>query len=284
MKALANLLNLIATPSTPAASAAGSISLFARKRAGRVLLNYIGPAGIDSAFQPALFGNQVYMWSPSNSTTVSIAFGTTWTARNTTGAQSTPTKATANFLTQMARALFSSTAAANTCAGIQSTQTVAVRGNAANIGGFYFFARFGVETLSGTGQQIIVGLTAGLNGVLAGEPSALLNSIALTKDSGETTWQLLTRDGSGTVTKYNTGETVTAGRVYDLHIFCKPNDTKVTIRLVRLNDNTVIMDDVELSTTLPVATTFMYAHAHLRNTGTAINALALNRIYVETDV
>lgn len=41
----------------------------------------------------------------------------------------------------------------------------------------------------------------------------------MTKDSGETVWQILTRDGSGTVTKYSTGETVTAGRVYDLHIF-----------------------------------------------------------------
>jgi len=181
----------------------------------------------------------------------------------------------------MARATFSSTAGANTASGIQSTMTVATRGNAAGIGGFFFFSRFGVETLSGTGQQLFVGLSS-LNGVLAGEPSVNNNTIGIGKDSGDTTWQLMFR-GTAT-TKVNTTISVTAGVVFDLYMFCKPNDTKVTIRLIRQNDGVVIIDNTEYSTNLPANTTFMYAHAHLRNTGTAINALALNRIYVETDI
>lgn len=266
----------------PAAPLAGFLKLFAKSRAGRILLNIVGPSGLDTPLQPALFGNTVYMWLASASTTVAIAFGTTWTARNATGAQAHPTKATTNLLTSMNRATFSSTAVVNTSAGIVSTTSVGVRGNAAKIGGFYAMFRFGVETLSGAGQQIIVGLTAS-NAALAAEPSTLANMIALTKDSTETAWQLCFRDAS-TLTKIPVGENIVAGNVYDLTFFCKPNDTKVTVRLICLNDDRVILDNVEYSTNLPVNTTFLSANVQLRNTGTAINALALNRIYVETDI
>lgn len=272
-------LPTVATPSPPAAD---NITMFARNRAGKMMLNAVGPAGIDSALQNALFGNNIYMWLPSNSTTVSIGFGTLWTARNTTGAQATPAKAATNMLTNMSRATFSSTAAVNTGAGIQSATTTVCRGNSNLFGGFFFFARFGVETLSGTGQQMHIGLNT-LSGVLAGEPSLLNNSIGIGKDSTDTNWQIISRNSSA-VTKLDTGVPVVAGIVYDFMMFCKPNDNKVTVRLVRLSDNVVLMDNVEITATLPVNTTYMYASAHLRNTGTAINALALNRIYVETDI
>lgn len=247
-------------------------------------LNTVGPSGIDTALQPALFGNTVYLWVPSATTTASIAFGTTWTARNASGAQSHPTKATTNILTQMNRALFSCTATTATSSGIQSANTVAVRGNAAGIGGFFYFSRFGVETLSGTGQQIVNGLSS-TAAALTGEPSSTFaNILGLVKDSGDTNWFFVSRNNTGTATKVDTGLTVTAGVVLDLMMFCKPNDSKVTVRLVRRNDGVVIMDDVEITATLPVNTTFLYAHHQLRNTGTAINAFALNRIYVECDI
>ena len=274
----------LANRSTPSSPAAGSLTLFAKQRAGRMTLNTVGPSGIDTALQPALFGNTVYLWVPGATTTVSIAFGTTWTARNASGAQSHPTKATTNILTQMNRALFSCTATTATSSGIQSANTVAVRGNAAGIGGFFYFSRFGVETLSGTGQQIVNGLSS-TAAALTGEPSSTFaNILGLVKDSGDTNWFFVSRNNTGTATKVDTGLTVTAGVVLDLMMFCKPNDSKVTVRLVRKNDGVVIMDDVEITATLPVNTTFLYAHHQLRNTGTAINAFALNRIYVECDI
>ena len=271
----------LADRATPSAPVSG-LTLFSKKRAGRSSLNQIGSSGIDTPLQPALFGNSIYMWLPSTSTTVSIAFATTWTARNASGAQSHPVKATTNFLTQMNRALFSCTATTATSSGIQSAATVAVRGNATGIGGFFFFSRFGVETLSGSGQQVLVGLSA-LNATLGGEPSVQNNTIGLIKDSTDTNWFLLSRNGSA-MTKTPTGLAVTAGEVLSLYMFCKSNDTKVTVRLVRENDGAVLLDDIEIVDTLPVNTTFMYAHAQLRNVGTAINALALNRIYVECDI
>lgn len=278
---IAKLLELPSQASIPAAPDADKLTMFSKNRAGRMTLNAIGPSGVDIAFQPALFGNTIVMWVPGTGTTTAIGFGTTWTARNTTGAQAHPAKATTNFLTQMLRATFSSTTAVNTGAGIQSANTVAVRGNAAGIGGFFFFARFGVETLAATGQQLLVGLTA-LNAVLGGEPSAQNNTVGIGKDAADTNWQLIFRGTAAT--KVDTGLAVTAGVVLDLYMFCKPNDTKITVRVVRANDGSVIIDNVEYSTNLPANTTFLYVEAHLRNTGTAINALALNKIYVETDV
>lgn len=274
-------VELTSKASNPAAPTTDKMVIFGKNHAGRMTLNGIGPSGIDIAFQPALFGASVIMWMPGTGTTTAIGFGTTWTARNTTGAQAHPVKATTNLLTQMNRATFSSTSAVNTGAGIQSSATVAVRGNAAGIGGFFFFARFGIETLSGTGQQVLVGLSA-LNAVLSGEPSVQNNTVGIGKDAADTTWQLIFRET--VTTKVDTGLTIAAGDVLDLYMFCKPNDTKITIRVVRVNDGSVVINNVEYSTNLPGNTTFLYAEARLRNTGTVINALALNRIYVETDV
>ena len=268
--------------SEPTAPSTGNLSLYTRQRSGRMLLHHKGPAGVETAIQPALFGNTVYMWLPNTGTTVSLAFGTAWTARNTTGAASTPTKTATSLMTSMNRANFSTTAAANTASGTQSTQSVAVRGAADGVGGFFFFSRFGVETWAGTGQQILVGLSA-LNAILGGDPSAQNNTIAVGCDSADTNWQLIFK-GTGAATKINTGKPIVAGEVLDFLIFCKPNDNKVTIRLVNQSTGEIIIDDQDYSTGLPSSTVFMHAHAIIRNTGAAINRLALNRIYVETDI
>ena len=111
----------------------------------------------------------------------------------------------------------------------------------------------------------------------------MFNSLAIVKDSTDTNWFFQSANAT-TTTRVNTGVAIAAGQVYDLYMFCKPNDSKVTVRFVNVNTGTVIMNDVEITSTLPVNTTYMYAYAGLRNTGTAINALALSRIYVETDV
>lgn len=268
---------------TPAAPAAGDLRWYARNRAGRVLPHIIGPAGVDVALQPALFGNTTFMWLPSVTTAVAISWGSSWTARNagTGAAQATPVKASTNALTSMSRATFGTGTTATGSSGTQSANTVAWRGNAANLGGFFCFFRFGVETHEAA-MQYLVGLSA-LNGALTGEPSVQNNTIALCKDSTDTNWQFVTR---GTVTtKTDTGLAVAAGAVLDLMIFCKPNDTKVTVRLVNAVDGTVYMDNVEITANLPANTTFMYAHVQARSTvGLTAKLLALNRIYVETDL
>jgi hypothetical protein len=281
-----NALVLPQTPLniTPPAPAAGELLVFARSRAGRLLPHAMGPAGLDTALQPAMFGNSVYMWLPGTGTTAAINWGTSWTARNagTGAAQAHPTKTSTNALTSLNRATFGTGTTATGSSGIQSGASVAWRGNAAGLGGFFFFARLALET-SAADLQILCGLSA-LNAALAGEPSVQNNTIALTKDSTDANWHITTRSGSAT-TKTDTGRAVTQGEILDLTMFAPPNSSSVTVRLVNPITGDIYMDNVAISTNLPVATVFMFAHAQLRSlTGTTAKLLALNRIYVETDL
>ena len=267
---------------TPSAPSAGSMRTYARSRAGRMLPHIVGPAGIDVALQPALFGNTSYMWLAGTGTTVAINWGTSWTARNagTGAAQAHPTKASTNAMTSLNRATFGTGTTATGSSGIQSSALVAWRGNAAGLGGFFFFARFGVETHEAA-MRYMIGLSA-LNAALAGEPSVQNNTIALVKDSTDSNWFLATRDGT-TTTKTATGLAVTAGPVLDLTMFAAPNGSNVTVRLVNAVDGTVYMDNVVITANLPANTTFLFAHAQAMSTvGTTAKLLALNRIYVET--
>lgn len=268
----------------PAIPQAGRLKHFAFSRAGRVLPHFVGPAGIDTPVQPALFGNSVFLWLPGTGATTSINFGCSWTARNvgTSAAQSHPTLVSTNALASLNRAIFSTGTTSTGSSGIQSTSPICWRGNASGLGGFFFFSRFAVETLA-TGMQFMVGLSA-LNAALAGEPSAQANSVALVKDLADSAWFLATRDATA-VTKTPTGVTVTAGQILDLTLFAPPNGTSIFARLTDPVTNTIYVDNLEITANLPVVTTFLYAHAQCRSTsGTTSKSLALNRIYVETDL
>jgi len=248
------------------------------------LPHFVGPSGLDSALQPALFGNSVYMWLPGTGTTLAINFGTSFTARNngTSAAQAHPTKTSTNALTSMNRATFGTGTTATGTSGVQSTATVAWRGNATNLGGFFFFSRFGVETHEAS-MRYMIGLTAN-NAAMAADPSTLANSILLVKDAADANWFVSTRNAT-TGTKTPTGLAVAANDVLDFLIFCRPNDTKVTVRLVNAVTGVVYLDDVEITSTLPVNTTFMYMWAGCMSTvGTTAKLLALNRLYLETDL
>ena len=269
-------------PNTPAS---GDLRWFARNRALRILPHIIGPSGVDVALQPALFGNTIYLWTPSTGTTVSANFGTSWTARNsgTASAQAHPTRASTNAMTSLSRATFGTGTTATGASGIQSAIPVAWRGNAANLGGWYATWRFGVETTSAD-LRVMISLSA-LNAALNGEPSVQANSIGLCKDSTDTSWQLFTRNAT-TTTKVPTGLAITAGQILDFTMFAAPNAAGVGVRLVDAVNGTVYVDNTNIQgATLPVNTTFLYANALIQSvTGTTAKLLALNRIYVETDL
>jgi len=269
---------------TPATPASGWLRIFAKTRAARATLNTIGPAGVDVAYQPALFGNTIMLWLPS-ATTAQTAFGVTYTARNngTSAAQATPTRASTNAMTSLSRAQFGTGTTATGASGTQTALPVAWRGNAAGLGGFFFFARFGVETLAAD-MRMMVGLSAN-NATMAADGSTWANTCAIVKDSADSTWQFAMRSAS-TLTKTATGCTVTAGQILDLYIFAPPNNAgTITVRLVDAVTGTIYMDDVGLSANLPVNTTFLYMQAHCQSvSGTTAKIMSLNKMYLEQDL
>jgi hypothetical protein len=269
--------------SNPAAPSAG-LRMFARAQAGRMLPAFVGPSGLDSNVQPALFRNSTFMWLPGTGTTLSINWGCNFTARNngTSAAQAHPTRASTNAMTSLNRATFGTGTTATGASGVQSGPTVAWRGNAAGLGGFFFFARFGIETLAAD-QRAFVGLSAN-NATMAADASTWNNTIGICKDSADSIWQIVQRNGS-TATKTSTTCTVTAGQVLDFMMFAPPNGSTVRARLVDAVSGTVYVDDATFNTTLPVNTTFLFMQAHTQSvSGTTAKLLALNRMYLESDL
>ena len=270
-----------AQPATPAAS---GLDVFAKNRGGRLFPAWIGPSGLDTTVQPALFGNSQFVWLPGTGTTLAINWGCSFTARNvgTSAAQATPTRASTNSMTSMNRAQFGTGTTATGASGVQSTSTVAWLGNAAGLGGFFFFARFGIETLAAD-QRAFVGLSAN-NAAMAADASTWANTVGIGKDTADSVWQVITRSAT-TLTKTSTGATVTAGQVLDLHMFAAPNTTTITIRLADAVTGTVYVNNVAFSTNIPASTTFLYMQAHTQSvTGTTAKVLSLNRLYCENDL
>jgi hypothetical protein len=277
-------LRLPDTGANPATPAASGLDLFSRTRGGRVLPAWIGPSGLDTTIQPALFGNSTYMWVPGTGTTLAINWGCSFTARNsgTSAAQATPARASTNSMTSMVRATFGTGTTATGASGIQSASTVAWRGNAAGLGGFFFFARFGIETLAAD-MRAFVGLSAN-NAAMAADSSTWANTVGIGKDTADSVWQVVTRSAT-TLTKTSTGATITAGQILDLHMYAPPNGSSITVRLADAVSGTVYVNNVAFTTNIPAATTFMYMQAHCQSvTGTTAKLLALNRLYCENDL
>ena len=277
-------LNVTDAGTIPTTPPAGTLTYFAEDHAGRMLPSVIGPSGVDLNLQAALFGSTSYMWLATSAALVSISWGTTWVVRLAgTPTVTHPARAATNSLTSMSRALFPSTATANTGCGIQSTTTVAWLGNAANLGGFLFFARFGVETYVSS-CKIMVGLSA-LAAMLstATEPSANINTIALCKDSTDTTWQIVTKSAT-TVTKTNTAITITAGQILDLFIHTAPNSQSVKFEIKNAVTGVSLYVSAAITTNLPANTIFLNMQAMILSTTTALVGLALNRLYLESDL
>jgi hypothetical protein len=268
-------------PTTPSS---GRTKIFTDAMAGRRLVSSMDSSGIHFDFQPALFNSSTFMWLAGTGTTLAINWGTSYTARNsgTGAAQATPAKSATSAITSMNRATYGTGTTATGASGIQSTDTVAWLGNAANLGGFFFFARFALEAISGT-YRFFVGVSAN-NATMAADSSTWNNTIGFGKDSGDSTLQFIMRNNGTVTTKNNTAITPGTSDIYDLYIFVRPNTSQVDFELRNAVTNAVLATRTEISN-LPSTTTFMYMQTHIQSaTGTTSKLLALNRMYLESNI
>jgi hypothetical protein len=270
-----DLPQLSADPTGPSSG----LFLYTRNISGRNLPHWIGATGLSSSVQPSMWGNSVVMWLPGSSTTVGINFGITWTVSAT---QAHPTIADTSVMTKINRATYTTTTTAGNQSGVRSTAPTCTRNK-----GFFFAARGGILTYSAT-MQFFFGLN-GASAAMSGDASGVNDSCGFCKDTGKTVWQYGCKDTS--VSNYtDTGETTAAGgasNVYEMFVFCKQADSKLTFRLVDIADAAVIVDNVEKSSNLPTAATVLYPHAECRNVaggaGSGV-AIFLSKIYIESEL
>lgn len=267
----------------PVSPSAGRTKIFTDSMADRRLVASVDAHGNHFDFQPALFNSTTYMWLAGTGTTLAINWGTSFTARNngTNAAQAHPTKNNLSAIQSMNRATFTTGTTATGASGVQSSATNAWRGSSAGLGGFFFFARFALEATSGT-YRLFVGLSAN-NATLNAQPSTLNDTLGIGLDSGDTNFQFMIRN-TATSTKIDTTVASNITTIYDFYMYCKPNDTIVNFELRNAVTNAVLKTSVE-GANLPANTNFMYMQSHIQSvTGTTAKLLALNRMYLESNL
>ena len=246
-------------------------------------LAYVDAIGRMDFLQRSLYSKNIVLWAPASGTAVSIAYGTTWIARNAGAgsAQSRGALAETNNVTSMTRSLFGTGTTTTGSSGTVSTDRLAFLSTVAGKGGFFFYSRFALETYLST-QQFMVGLSS-VNSALAGQPSAIANFIGIGKDSSDNTLQFLTRNAS-TGSKINTLLTPDPFQVYDLYMYAVPGSNSVKCALVSPTTNNTILYSTIISSNQPAVNTELYVSAQIRSTtGTTAKTLALSKMYLETD-
>jgi len=271
-------LNNTTDPSAPT----DGIIVYAKEVGGRSLPKFIGPSGLDSIFQPAIFGNGMGIAAPGTTTALSY-FG--MGAMTAVGTMSHPALAATSLRESTRRAIVTSAATANSASELRFASTVCWRGNGAGLGGFYAVFRFGASDAVAT-KRLAVGLFSVTTAIATTQdPAALTNCIMIGNAAADANLQLMHNDASGTCTKIDLGSDFVknqADGIYELILFCKPSDTKVSYRVKRLD--AAGEANGEITTDLPATTTFLAPHLYANNGGTAA-AVILNfyRYYLESD-
>ncbi len=268
---------------TPEAPTSG-LDLFSRNIAGRRVLAMMGPSGVDTSLQPALFGNRVYLLSTGANAVMSFVGGPTHAA---VGSVSTPVLNGSNFISSIAHTQIQSSGAANAVAHQRVSQTMCWRGDQPGLGGWFYRLRFGLKLLPATNKGLfgLVGITSTIAGTIV--PSAVANFVGVGWDEGETTFRAWTSRLTSGHSRTDTGIPVTQGYLYELTTFCGPNDpNEIGWRLDILNPG--LEDRAEGTFTdtanMPLTTQFLAHHAWLGNGATAsVAQLAFSRLYIETD-
>lgn len=288
--------------SAPSAPASGA-RVFTKSNAGKSFLETIGPSGVDTALQPALFGNTVAMYAAAggqllNSTAATVmssitlptpGFGTAWVVQSVGTATATlglsnPVITNTSAYTRLRRTLLATGTNATSGASIFSGLgggTVGTLNSLVSLPatGFFMSMRFAVDTYLSS-LQMFLGLSSATT--VTTDPSTWTGSLCgIGKDTADTTWQIMTRNGT-TTTKTATGVTPTAGQILDFSAFMAPNGSSITYRLVDVATGTVSVNNVTVSATQPTGP--LAARLHIRSTaGTTSKLLAINKFYIETD-
>lgn len=277
--------NILLTDRTtdPSAPSSGRIVLWAKKISGRSMLKQMGESGIDTPFQNAFFQNNIVQWRPT--TAADGVYEGTIGANLGTPAAVLPT--VTNLATMMRRSTFPSVVTtANQQVGIR-TEAMFFRGNASNLGGFFYVCRFMFATWT-AGDRLFVGLCSGTTGVVTVQPSTLLNMLGFGIDAADTAITFMHNDATGTCTKDTIASqpALATNQGYIAYIFAKPNDTTVYYRLDDVNLQTTIID-TSTSSDLPVNTTGLTAQCIMGNAANVVagNAtIGVNCMYIETDI
>lgn len=273
-------------PSTPTP---GKLVMYTKSIGGRLMPKWVGPSGLDTPVQPALFSNGMQILLPGAGTALSVIGMVAPTA---VGTVSHPAiLAGTTMRASVRRGNVVSAATANAAAELRNATFQSYRGeiiNGKSLGGFFLSQRFAIPTTTAL-QRGCFGLfntTAAISTTQS--PSALTSCIFAGWDSGDTNLQIMSNDASGTCTKVNLGSDYAIGvnAIFDVVFFAAPASDSVSWRVQRLDTAvTPVSGVISNVADLPAMSTLLAWHAYMNNGGTAATvSFDLMRMYFETDV
>jgi hypothetical protein len=285
-----NDLALVANAS-PTSPAAGTVKIFGRSIAGRIMPSFVGPTGLDASLQTFMARDKIGYWNPpGNATTVPAVWGLT--APSTAGTATARNVATTNVLTRMKRLAYVTTAGAGQLASHYLNLAQHTTGTGAGLGGFTFICRFGVsDAATVAGARHFCGMSSTTAAPTNVEPNTLLNSVGMAQLSTDATQWYIVYGGSAAQTAIALGTGLGAPTLnttaWEIALFSSPNENAV-VYYQATNLGTGVSVSGTLSgtpgTTTPSNTTLLtYRQFRTNNaTGLAVG-LDICSIYLETD-
>ncbi|MEO6109961.1 MAG: hypothetical protein ABIP50_03065 [Candidatus Saccharimonadales bacterium] len=264
-------------PSTPAA---GTTVLYSRTVAGRSFPKYIGPSGLNSPLQPAIFQNSLWLVQPNTTSSVSAIGGAVASA----GTLSTPTPNSTSF--GVSTNFLSGAVANNTAGTSQNIAPLNTSSGVASNGGFFFVCRLWYPDANygsgSTGSRHFIGLSdqTFTATVTSDNPAGSRMGFAMSTNLGETTFQFSTKNGTAE-TRTDTGVSLVSNNLYDFYIFLPAGGTTVSWRIDNLSTSTITEGDT--TSTIPGTSTYLRAGFQLATLTTVARNVRMKKIYVETD-
>lgn len=192
------------------------------------------------------------------------------TGVSTTGTIATPAVTTTNRLTQERRSTYTSAATAGALAYERPNQMLVWRGNTARTGGFSYSHRFGIETLV-SGNRFYVGLTDSNANPTNVDPLAATTpgkvGVGINANTGNLFLINNTTGTAPTTLDLGSNFSVNNTTLYELNIWCDPNDTGLDYQLINRNTNNIASGT--LTTNIPANTTFLAPVIWITNNATA---------------
>lgn len=254
------------TTTAPSAPSSGS-TVFALLRAGRGSFLTQSQRGTAQGYAPDWM-TMPRIWSAGSANTPDTVNSAAMGTINGGGSPASQAPATTNYLTQFQRLRHSTSASANQHAGWRATFATVFTSSTANMGGFFWQARFSIHTHPSTARYFVgmYGTSSNIPMNAGVEPSTFLNCAGFMVDSSDSNFYWGTNDGTGTCTRTSiTGAAMTGDTYQYIASICAfPGSTDIYYALEQYDTSgtfSLLADSVSTTDT-PAAGTLLYDYVH----------------------
>lgn len=280
----------------PAAPGAGLLTVYAKSISGRMMPKWVGPAGVDTPFQPFIAFNKIGIWSPPGAANAALPAVFAYNAPTAVGTATARAVSNTNLFSRMRRLGYVSAAAAASLTSLRQASAAIYLGDGSGLQGFFKAIRFGCSDAAAitpgvNGARQFVGIAASTSAPTNVQPSTLTNVIGVGHNAEDSNLKIY-YGGSAAQTPIDLGANFPANTLsvdmYELVLFSPPNQNGVVhYRVTRLNTGHRAEGTLPTSNgvNLPATTTALsYGWNYRTNNNTAL-AVGLDFVsdYIETD-